>query len=105
MFFFLLLGKETVVDLPCGDDNCDTTGVNSECFPIPIPPEDHRNKHRAGECIKVVRTQEVTNVECKYGKCNVVAMLPKFLQSGSNVIAIFVSLVHLLGYHLQNAAY
>ena len=55
------------MDVPCGMDGCNTTGIeNQACDPIDIPSDDPDYTDR--ECIKFVRTQEVLPLNCEQGK-------------------------------------
>ena len=54
------------MSVKCGEDGCDTSGVEKRaCSPIKVPYGD-RDFFRK-ECIEFVRSQEVPRDDCKLG--------------------------------------
>jgi len=65
--FFRVTGDEKLENVECGDDGCQTDGLeNRECFPIFVPSNDPVFAGRK-RCLMFVRSQEVPNDNCQPG--------------------------------------
>ena len=61
------LGKMKMVDVKCGESECETEGVeNKECWPMPVPPNDPDFHNKS--CLMFVRTAESLPDDCSLGK-------------------------------------
>ncbi len=64
----LYIGKGEMVDVTCGETECETSGPeNRACFPIEVNQRtdpDFYNK----TCLMFVRTQEVPREDCQLGR-------------------------------------
>ena len=55
-------------EIECGFDGCQTQGFeNRACLPVPIPYND--TEFYGEPCLMFVRSLEVPNLECTFGKC------------------------------------
>ncbi len=54
------------MDFACGDDGCETSGLeNRECLPIPVDKDDPDFKGK--DCLKFVRSSVAIAFGCKPG--------------------------------------
>ena len=57
---------DALEDVECGEDGCQTEGLeNQACLPIPVAVND--TDFGGQRCLMFVRSQDVTNRDCKVG--------------------------------------
>lgn len=67
LFQFLVSGEMKMVDVKCGESECETEGVeNQECWPMPVPPNDPDFHNKS--CLMFVRTAQSLPVDCSVGE-------------------------------------
>ena len=63
---FVYLGEMRMVDIKCGESECETEGIeNRECWPMPVPVNDPDFPNKP--CLMFVRTAESLSDDCRFG--------------------------------------